>query len=52
MNQTNRLILAFGIILVDAVVFVLPLASLFMAYILLSRPSWFKQWVNQIYESA
>lgn len=52
MNQTHRLLLAIGIILVDCAVFVLPLASFFAAYILLSRPAWFKDWVSRIYESA
>ncbi|HXV27707.1 MAG TPA: hypothetical protein VD913_01945 [bacterium] len=50
MNLTQRILLALFIFLVDALVFVIPLASLFMVYILLARPAWFKDWIAELYE--
>lgn len=46
----NRLFLSVVILLVDAVVFFVPLAALFAAYLLLWRPVWFKNWIDQLYE--
>lgn len=50
MTSTNRLILAAGIILVDVLVFAVPLTAFFAAYLLMARPAWFKEWVIKLYE--
>lgn len=46
MNQTQRLLLAVGIVVVDAVAFVVPLAALFLAYVVVVNPPWFRDFVN------
>ena len=49
MSFGERLLWASAIVLVDLVIFVLPLTALFAAYILLVRPPWFQEWVLQLY---
>ncbi|MDH3638752.1 MAG: hypothetical protein OES09_09850 [Gammaproteobacteria bacterium] len=48
-SLSGRLILAIGIVLVDLLVFVIPITGLFVAYILLARPPWFRYWVDNLY---
>ena len=51
MNLTsNRILLAAGILLIDLVVFVVPIAGLLIAYVLLARPPWFLRWTEELYE--
>lgn len=35
--------------LVDLVVFVVPLTGLAAAYLLIARPPWFRAWVDRLY---
>ncbi|MCM8775815.1 MAG: hypothetical protein NC930_05645 [Candidatus Omnitrophica bacterium] len=49
MDFSQRLMLAVAIVLVDTVVFVIPVTSFFLAYLLLSRPPWFRDWVLKLY---
>ena len=49
MSFGERLLLASMIVLIDVVIFVLPLTALFAAYILLARPAWFREWVLDLY---
>lgn len=51
LRPLDRWILAGLLILVDAVVFVVPLTGLFAAYLLIARPAWFREWVEALYES-
>jgi hypothetical protein len=37
------------VVVADAVFFIVPLASLFCAYILIARPRWFREWVRRLY---
>lgn len=49
-SLSSRLVLAIGIVLVDVLVFVVPITGLFAAYILFARPPWFRQWVDELYK--
>jgi len=46
MGITNRVLLAAGIVCLDLVVFLVPLTALFLAYILLVNPPWFREFLN------
>ena len=37
---------------VHAAAFALPLAALLIAYVLLARPAWFRDWVERLYRQA
>ncbi len=52
MKSSDRWLLAIAVILVDLVIFVLPLTGLFAAYLVLARPPWFKSWVAQLYATG
>lgn len=52
MRLAERLVWALLIVIVDAAAFALPLAALVLAYVLLARPRWFRDWVEQIYREA
>lgn len=52
MRLTERLVWALIILLVDAAAFALPLAALVLAYVLLARPRWFRDWVTRLYREA
>ena len=49
MTTTERVLLAAALVLVDVLLFALPLTGFFAAYILLARPPWFLTWVEQLY---
>jgi hypothetical protein len=49
MKITERIFYASLIVLVDFVVFFLPMAAFLCAYVLLVRPPWFSDWVERIY---
>lgn len=49
MKLSDRILWASAIVLVELVVFILPLMAFLTAYILIARPSWFKQWVDSVY---
>lgn len=48
MRMTSRILLALGIVLLDTVVFFLPVGALFLAYILIFNPTWFRQLLNEL----
>jgi hypothetical protein len=48
MKMTHRVLLALGVIAVDLVVFLLPLTALFLAYILVYNPPWFRELINSL----
>lgn len=52
MRLAHRLVLALLIVVVDTAAFVVPLAALLLAYILLSRPVWFRDWVERLYRGV
>jgi hypothetical protein len=52
MTQLQRLLLALAIILVDAVALFVPLAALFLAYVILVNPPWFREFINRLDRSS
>ncbi len=51
MSMTHRILLSLGILLVDLVVFFLPLTALFLIYILLYNPPWFRGFLDNLDKS-
>jgi len=45
----NRLMLAVAIVVVDVVAVFVPITALLAAYLILFRPLWFKQAVDDLY---
>jgi hypothetical protein len=52
MSLTERVVLSVAIVLVDLVVFVVPLTGLVAAWIILARPPWFREWVDRLYTNG
>ncbi len=52
MRLAHRLVLALLIVVVDTAAFAVPLASVLLAYILLARPVWFRDWVDRLYRGV
>lgn len=52
MRLVHRLVLALLIVVVDTAAFVVPLAALLLAYVLLARPAWFRDWVDGLYRGV
>jgi hypothetical protein len=52
MSRTNRILIAVGIILLDLVVFFLPLSALFLAYVVLYNPPWVKDFLERLDETS
>jgi hypothetical protein len=48
--MTRRILLCIGILLVDLAVFALPLTALFLIYILIGNPPWFRDFLNRLDE--
>lgn len=48
MKMTHRVLIAVGVIVLDFVVFFLPLTALFLAYIVVSNPPWFRDLINSL----
>jgi len=49
MSTGERVTLAVAIVLIDVLVFVVPVTGLFAAWVLLARPPWFREWVDRLY---
>ena len=48
MSMSNRVLLALGVVALDLVVFFVPLTAVFLAYILIYNPPWFKEFLNTL----
>ncbi len=48
MHIVNRILLAAGVILLDFLIFFVPLTGLFFAYILIFNPPWFREFLNSL----
>lgn len=48
MSQASRLVLALVIVLVDGAVFFLPLAALFIAYVITTNPPWVREFLDRL----
>lgn len=46
--MTNRVLLALGVVVLDFAVLVVPLTAVFMAYILIYNPPWFREFINSL----
>jgi hypothetical protein len=44
----NRVLLALGVIALDLLVFFLPLTAVFLAYILIYNPPWFREFLSTL----
>jgi hypothetical protein len=51
MRPTDRWVLALLLVVIDLVIFAIPLTGLFAAYILVIRPPWFRAWVEDLYRN-
>ena len=49
MSSQQRWLLAIAFVLVDIVAVFIPLAAILAAYVLITRPPWFRDWVEEIY---
>ena len=52
MRLVHRLVLALLIVVMDTAAFAVPLAALLLAYVLLARPPWFRDWVDRLYRGV
>ena len=48
MSMTNRILLCLGILALDLIVFFLPLTALFLIYILIFNPPWFRGFLDSL----
>jgi len=46
MSMKKRILLCLGIMIVDLGVFFLPLTALFLVYIVIYNPPWFREFLN------
>lgn len=51
-TSTERWALAGAVVVIDVLLFALPLTGLFAAYVLIARPHWFREWVSQLYQGS
>lgn len=52
MSRQDVWLIAIALIAVDLLVFVIPVVPLVAAYILIMRPRWFKEFVDDLYEDG
>ncbi len=52
MNMAKRILLGLGILLVDLAVFFFPLTAVFLIYILIVNPPWFREFLNNLDNSG
>ena len=51
MIMRNRILIGIGILLVDLIVFFLPLTAFFLIYIVIFNPPWFRKFLNDLDEN-
>jgi len=51
MNMKKRLLISVGILGIDLVFFFFPLSAVFLAYIILCNPRWFRDFLNNLPET-
>ena len=52
MSMTYRVLICIGILLLDLIVFYIPLTALFLIYILLVNPPWFREFLQRIDQTS
>jgi hypothetical protein len=48
MSMINRVLLALGVVALEFAVFFVPLTAVFMAYVLVYDPPWFREFLNTL----
>jgi hypothetical protein len=51
-RSADRWLLAVTLVVLDVVVFVVPVTGLVAAWVILARPAWFRRWVDELYASG
>lgn len=51
MNNGEKILLTAGILLIDLLLFVLPITAFFAIYVIWAKPLWFFNWVQDFYDS-
>ena len=49
MNAQERWLFAVALVLADIVAVFVPLTALLAAYVLITRPPWFREWAERLY---
>jgi hypothetical protein len=52
MTMKYRILLGLGILAVDSVTFFLPLTAIFLIYIIIYNPPWFRDFLNELDENG
>jgi hypothetical protein len=52
MSFGQRVLLSVGILLIDLIVFFLPLTALFLIYIILANPLWFREFLQKLSDTG
>ncbi len=52
MTMRKRILLGLGILVVDLVVFFLPLTAIFLIYIVIYNPPWFRKFLDDLDENG
>jgi hypothetical protein len=47
MPLNQRILIAIGVVLADLVIFFFPLTAVFLAYVLIANPAWFREFLNR-----
>ncbi len=48
MTMRNRILIGLGILLVDLIIFFVPLTAFFLIYIVIYNPPWFKKFLHDL----
>ncbi len=48
MSRKHRILICAGILLLDLAVFFLPLTAIFLVYIIMENPPWFRVFLQQL----
>ena len=51
MSLTKRILIALGVLLLHPLLFFIPAAELFIGYILIFNPPWFRNFLNNLAEA-
>ena len=49
-EKNERFLIAAAIVILDVAVIAIPITAVFAAYVLVARPSWFRAWVERLYQ--
>jgi hypothetical protein len=50
MKTQERWLWALAIVVIDLLIFAVPLTAFFAAYLLIARPPWFRAWMERLYQ--